>query len=85
VWGSTGGKEKVFRSGNLKYKWKVLKCGAVEEGRRSVVQIVWKMGEALHRVKKKRNILHTIKRRKAQWIGHVLRKNTLLKDRKKER
>jgi hypothetical protein len=32
--------------------------------------------EVLHRVKEVRNILHTIKRRKANWI---LRKNCLLK------
>jgi hypothetical protein len=35
--------------------------------------------EVLHRVKEERNILHTIKRRKANWIGHVLRRNCLLK------
>jgi hypothetical protein len=35
--------------------------------------------EALHRVKEERNILHTIKRRKANWIGHILRRNCLLK------
>jgi hypothetical protein len=35
--------------------------------------------EALHRVKEKRNILHTIKRRKANWIGHIVRSNFLLK------
>ena len=28
-------------------------------------------GEVLHRVKKERNILHTIKRRKASSIGHI--------------
>jgi hypothetical protein len=33
----------------------------------------------LHRVKEERNIVHTIKRRKANWIGHILRKNCLLK------
>jgi len=33
----------------------------------------------LHRVKAKRNIVHTVKRRKADWIGHVLRGNCLLK------
>jgi hypothetical protein len=33
----------------------------------------------LHRVKEKRNILHTIKRRKANWICHVLHRNCLLK------
>jgi hypothetical protein len=35
--------------------------------------------EVLHRVKEKRNIIHTIKRRKANWIGHILRRNCLLK------
>jgi hypothetical protein len=35
--------------------------------------------EVLHRVKGERNILHTIKRRKANWIGHILRRNCLLK------
>jgi hypothetical protein len=34
--------------------------------------------EELHTVKK-RNVLHTIKRRKANWIGHILRTNCLLK------
>jgi hypothetical protein len=31
------------------------------------------------RVKEERNILHTIKRRKANWICHILRRNCLLK------
>jgi hypothetical protein len=35
--------------------------------------------EVLHRVKEERNILHTIQRRKANWIGHILRRNCLLK------
>jgi hypothetical protein len=30
-------------------------------------------------VKEERNIVHTIKRRKANWIGHILRRNCLLK------
>jgi hypothetical protein len=33
----------------------------------------------LHRVKEERNILHTIRRRKANWNGHILRRNCLLK------
>jgi hypothetical protein len=33
----------------------------------------------LHRVKEERNILHTIKRRKANCIGHILCRNCLLK------
>jgi hypothetical protein len=32
----------------------------------------------LHRVKEERNVLHTIRRRKANWIGHILRRNWLL-------
>jgi hypothetical protein len=35
--------------------------------------------EVLHRVKEERNILSTIKRRKDYWIGHILRRNCLLK------
>jgi hypothetical protein len=35
--------------------------------------------EVLQRVKEERNILHTIKRRKANWIGHILRRNCILK------
>jgi hypothetical protein len=33
----------------------------------------------LHTVREQRNILHTVKRRKANWIGHILRRNCLLK------
>jgi hypothetical protein len=33
----------------------------------------------LHAVKEERNILHTIKRREAHWIGHILLRNCLLK------
>ena len=42
-------------------------------------------GEVLHSVKEKKNILHTIKRRKANWIGHILRRNCLLNMLLKER
>jgi hypothetical protein len=35
--------------------------------------------EVLHRVKEDRNILHTIQKRKANWIGHIVRSNCLLK------
>jgi uncharacterized membrane protein len=35
--------------------------------------------EVLHRVKEERNIPHTIKRRKANWIGQILGRNCLLK------
>jgi hypothetical protein len=32
----------------------------------------------LRRVNEESNILHTIKRRKANWIGHILHRNCLL-------
>jgi hypothetical protein len=35
--------------------------------------------EVLFRVKDERNILHTIKRRKANWIGYKLRRHCLIK------
>ena len=35
--------------------------------------------EVLHRVKEERNALRTVKRRKANLIGHILRRNCLLK------
>ena len=35
--------------------------------------------EVLYRVKKEGNILHTVKRRKANWIGHFLHRNCLVK------
>ena len=33
----------------------------------------------LLRVKEQRNILHEIRKQKANWIGHILRRNCLLK------
>ena len=34
--------------------------------------------EVLLRVKEQRNVLHEISKRKANWIGHILRRNCLL-------
>ena len=34
--------------------------------------------DILLRVKKQRNILHEISKWKANWIGHILRRNSLL-------
>jgi len=43
----------------------------------SLIDIV--KNEVLCTVKEERNILHTIKERKANWIGHILYTNSLLK------
>ena len=45
-------------------------------------KIIWtdhvRNEEVLLRVKEQRNILHEISKRKANWIGHILRWNCLL-------
>ena len=45
-------------------------------------KIIWtdhvRNKEVLLRVKEQRNILHEIRKRKANWIGHILRRNCLL-------
>jgi hypothetical protein len=50
---------------------------------RRMEQISWtdrvRNEQVLYRVKEERNIQHTIKRRKVNWIGHILRRNCLLK------
>ena len=38
-----------------------------------------KSEEILHRVKEERNVLHTLNRKKANWVGQILRRNCLLK------
>ena len=49
------------------------------------VVFVWKFininknEDVLLRVNEQRNILHEIRKRKANWIGHILRRNCLLK------
>jgi len=49
---------------------------------RRIEKISWtdhvKCEEVLLRVKKQRNILHEISKRKANWIGHILRRNCLV-------
>ena len=57
----------------------VLKCGAGEVWRRSVGPITWEMKKCYLRVNEQRNILHEIRKRKANWIGHFLRRKCLLK------
>jgi hypothetical protein len=47
-----------------------------------MTEIIWadhvRNEEVLHRIEVERNILQTIKRRKINWIGHVLLRNHLL-------
>ena len=55
-----------------------MKCGAGEGWRRPFGRIMWET-KNFWRVKEAKNSLQTIKRRKANWIGHILRRNCLLK------
>ena len=65
---------KPGRFGNeITYTWKDFTRGA-GEGWRSAGPIVKEM-KKYYRVKEERNILHTINRRKTNWIGHILRRN----------
>ena len=46
------------------------------------MEVIWtnRVGnEVLQRVKAERNVLHTLKKRKVKWIGHILHQNCLLK------
>ena len=45
----------------------------------SFIHLCWEMKKCLLRVNEQRNILHEIRKRKANWIGHILRWNCLLK------
>jgi hypothetical protein len=49
---------------------------------RRVEKISWtdhvRNEDVLLRVKEQRNILHEIRKQKANWIGHILRRNCLL-------
>jgi hypothetical protein len=56
---------------------RVLSCGAGEE-RRSVERIVQKKNK-YYKKSKNKNIRHTIKRSKDNWIGNILRTNRGLK------
>jgi hypothetical protein len=50
---------------------------------RRMEKIIWtehvRKEEVLLRVNEQRNILHETGKRKANWIGHILRRNCLLK------
>ena len=69
---------KLGHSGQqIRIAWKVLKCSAGEGWRRSVGPIMWEKKKC-YLVIEQRNILHEIRKWKANWIGHILRRNCLL-------
>ena len=46
---------------------------------RRMDKIMWEMKKYYLKPNEQRNILHEIRKRKANWIGHILRRNCLLK------
>ena len=56
--------------------WKILKCGAGEGWRRSVGPIVWAMKRYYKEFRRRER---RVKRRRANCIGDILRRNCLLK------
>jgi len=61
--------QKYVKSFEMRYRRRIEKIGWTDRVR---------IEEVLHRVKEDRNILQTIKIRKANWIGYILRWNCLL-------
>jgi len=70
----------TLRKVNQKYRntWKGLKCGAGEGWRRSVGPILWEMKKCYIESERREYPAYS-KRRTVNWIGHVLRRNCLLK------
>jgi hypothetical protein len=73
------------------YVWSIALYGAVDQKHlkcfemwcwRRMEKISWtdhvRHEEVSPRVKEQRNILHEIRKRKAKWIGHILRRNCIL-------
>ena len=71
-------KLECFRE-QIRNTLKVLKCGL----EMMILIDHVKNDKVLYRVKEETNILHRIKERKANWIGHICHMNMLLKERQK--
>jgi hypothetical protein len=73
-----GGETWALRAADMKYLESFEMCCW-----RRIEKISWidhvRNEEVLLRVNEQRNILHEIRKRKANWIGHILRRNCLLK------
>jgi hypothetical protein len=73
------GWQKAFDHVNWTKLMQVLKETGINWCKRRFINKLYKQNEALHTVKKERNILHTIKGGKANCMGHILHRKCLLK------
>jgi hypothetical protein len=69
IWALRIGYQKNLGSSEMWY-WRKMKISCTDRLRNE---------EVLLRVAEERNVQQIIKRRKADWIGHILRRNCLLK------
>ena len=60
--------------------WRVLKCGAGGEWKKIKLSEKVTDEQVLDLIGEKRTLINNILRRKANWIGHILRRNCLLHD-----
>jgi len=73
----------IFRKKGVIYFYRTVQLESVEMWCwRRIENIIWtdhvRNEEVLLTVKEQRNILQEIRKRKANWIGHILRRNCLL-------
>jgi phosphoribosylformylglycinamidine (FGAM) synthase PurS component len=69
-------KVRHFRK-SIRITLEVLKCGAGEDGEEYFDRLCEKLLSNTE-IQRLKEYLHTIKRKKANWIGHSLRRNCLL-------
>jgi hypothetical protein len=62
----------------MRNTWNFLKCDAGEGWRKSVGPIMWETKKCCEE-SRSRGTSYNNKRRKANWNGHILRRNCLLK------
>jgi len=73
---------RVIKSRRMRWAGRVARM----KERRSVCLVVFFIYLLiLHRLKEERKILHTIKRRKVKWIGHILRRNCVIEGKVEDR
>ena len=65
--------------GNLYFLLRVVSYLTIDEAGTSAILVFIGRDGVLLRVNGQRNILHEIRKRKANWIGHILHRNCLLK------
>ena len=56
----------------IRNAWKMFEICCLRRMEKQVRPIVWEKEDLLHGIQEKRNILHTVTRRKTNWTAHIL-------------